>query len=259
MFTGFRGYTGSGARPYFGDPLCSRKEEREHPWSSGARRRRGRLAAERRALGAKREELKEQRRVATASPPMSTCMALPRPRPSRSTTSRAMMSGSELFTGAAIDGLGQGPADDELSLWPDLDAITLLPWEPTVAWAPGDLHFHNEPYAMDSRTILRQQTDRLAEHGLQFNLGIETEFFLVQRDGNGIRPGQPEGRPPACRLRHRRPAGQPAVHGRGDRPHEPAGLGRPFVRPRGRQQPVRARLRLHRRRSRWPIASCSGG
>src|SRR5688572_33460662 len=41
-----------------------------------------------------------------------------------------MMRGSELFTGAAIDGLGQTPADDELSVWPDLEAITVLPWEP---------------------------------------------------------------------------------------------------------------------------------
>ncbi len=99
-----------------------------------------------------------------------------------------MMGGSELFTGAAIDGLGQGPADDELSLWPDLGAITQLPWEPSVAWAPGELHLHGEPYSMDSRAILRRQTERLAEHGLQFNLGIETEFFLVRREGHGIVP-----------------------------------------------------------------------
>jgi glutamine synthetase len=103
-----------------------------------------------------------------------------------------MMKGSELFTGAAIDGLGQGPADDELSIWPDLDAITVLPWEPSVAWAPGHLHFHNEPYPMDSRTVLRRQTDRLAEHGLAFKLGVETEFFLVQREGTGIRPANPK-------------------------------------------------------------------
>ena len=51
----------------------------------------------------------------------------------------AMMQGSELFTGAALDGLGQEPSDDELSVRPDLDAITVLPWEPTVAWAPGQL------------------------------------------------------------------------------------------------------------------------
>jgi glutamine synthetase len=103
-----------------------------------------------------------------------------------------MMRGSELFTGAAIDGLGQGPADDELSVWPDLDAVTVLPWEPTVAWAPGYLHFHDEPYPMDSRGILRRQTARLAEHGLQFNLGIETEFFLVHREAVGIRPNHPK-------------------------------------------------------------------
>ncbi len=99
-----------------------------------------------------------------------------------------MMGGSELFTGAAIDGLGQGPADDELAVWPDLEAITQLPWEPSVAWAPGQLHYHGQPYPMDSRTVLRRQTDRLAELGLQFNLGIETEFFLVRREGNGIVP-----------------------------------------------------------------------
>ena len=103
-----------------------------------------------------------------------------------------MMSGSELFTGAAIDGLGQGPADDELSVWPEVDAIIQLPWEPTVAWAPGHLHFHGERYPMDSRTILREQTDRLAAHGLQFNLGIETEFFLVHREGSGIIPANPK-------------------------------------------------------------------
>jgi glutamine synthetase len=103
-----------------------------------------------------------------------------------------MMRGSELFTGAAIDGLGQGPDDDELSVWPDLDAITVLPWEPTVAWAPGHLHYHDEPYPMDSRNVLRRQTDRLAAHGLQFKLGIETEFFLVRREGSGITPANPK-------------------------------------------------------------------
>jgi glutamine synthetase len=103
-----------------------------------------------------------------------------------------MMAGSELFTGAAIDGLGQGPADDELSLWPDLQAITVLPWEPTVAWAPGQLHFHGEPYGMCSRTILRRQLDRLAALGLGFNLGIETEFFLVRREDGRVVPANPK-------------------------------------------------------------------
>src|SRR5690242_461452 len=100
----------------------------------------------------------------------------------------AMMEGSELFTGAAIDGLGQEPSDDELSLRPDLDAITVLPWEPTVAWAPGFLHYHDAPWPMDSRDVLRRQTDRAAALGWIFNLGIETEFFLVQRENGSFRP-----------------------------------------------------------------------
>lgn len=103
-----------------------------------------------------------------------------------------MMAGSELYTGAAIDGLGQGPSDDELSLWPDLDAITILPWQPTVAWAPGQLHYHGEPYGMCSRTVLRNQLDRLATLGLGFNLGIETEFFLVRRENGRVVPANPK-------------------------------------------------------------------
>jgi glutamine synthetase len=99
-----------------------------------------------------------------------------------------MAGGSELFTGAAIDGLGQTPADDELSLRPDLDAITILPWQRDVAWAPGSLYLHGEPYPMCSRNVLKRQVDRAAERGYTFNLGIETEFFLVQPGGDGIGP-----------------------------------------------------------------------
>jgi glutamine synthetase len=103
-----------------------------------------------------------------------------------------MMAGSELYTGAAIDGLGQGPADDELSLWPDLACITVLPWEPSIAWAPGNLHYHGRPYEMCSRTVLRRQLDRLAARGMGLNLGIETEFFLVSREGDRVVPANPK-------------------------------------------------------------------
>lgn len=99
-----------------------------------------------------------------------------------------MMAGSELFTGAALDGLGQGPADDELSVWPDLDAITVLPWEPTVAWAPGCLHYHGKPWPMCSRTVLSRQLDRAAARGLAFKLGIETEFYLVRHENGQVVP-----------------------------------------------------------------------
>ena len=101
-----------------------------------------------------------------------------------------MMRGSELFTGAALDGLGQGPHDDELAVYPDPAAVTQLPWEPEVAWCPGNLKYHEEPWPMCSRTILQQQVERAAKLGFTFNLGIECEVYIVRREGNGIVPNQ---------------------------------------------------------------------
>ena len=102
-----------------------------------------------------------------------------------------MMRGSELYTGAALDGLGQGPHDDELALHPDPDAVTVLPWRPNVAWAPGNLRYHDEPWHMCSRTVLGNQIARAAGMGLRFNLGIECEVFLVQREGDRVQPVNP--------------------------------------------------------------------
>jgi glutamine synthetase len=103
-----------------------------------------------------------------------------------------MMGGSELFTGAALDGLGQDPSDDELAVLPELDAITVLPWEPSVAWAPGFLHLDGRRWPMCSRTVLARQVGRAAARGLRFDLGIETEFFLVRREGGRLRPANPD-------------------------------------------------------------------
>jgi glutamine synthetase len=99
-----------------------------------------------------------------------------------------MMRGSELFTGAALDGLGQQPSDDELSVRPDLDRVVALPWMPDVAWAPGFLYYHGEPWPMCSRAVLQRAVDRAAALGLGFQLGIETEFYLVSNDNGSVAP-----------------------------------------------------------------------
>jgi glutamine synthetase len=164
-----------------GDSITALVEQRTHDSNGSA------TAADPAALDAKREEL----RAAGVDYCLSAYVdvhGVPKAKAVPIEHFAKMMKGSELFTGAAIDGLGQGPSDDELSLWPDLDAITVLPWERSVAWAPGLLHLHGEPYPMDSRGVLKRQIDRAAKHGLVFNLGIETEFFLVRRDGDRIRP-----------------------------------------------------------------------
>jgi glutamine synthetase len=102
-----------------------------------------------------------------------------------------MMRGSELFTGAALDGLGQEPSDDELSVRPDLDRIVEIPWLQGVAWAPGTLHYHGAPWPMCSRAVLQRAVDRAAELGLVFQLGIETEFYLVRREDGRVVPANP--------------------------------------------------------------------
>ena len=102
-----------------------------------------------------------------------------------------MMRGSELFTGAALDGLGQGPEDDELAVHPDPGAVTVLPWRPEIAWCPGELRYHDQPWPMCSRTVLRRQVERAAAMGFTFNLGIECEFYLVRREGTHLSPANP--------------------------------------------------------------------
>jgi glutamine synthetase len=99
-----------------------------------------------------------------------------------------MMRGSELFTGAALDGLGQEPSDDELSVRPDLGQIVQLPWRSDFIWAPGYLYYHGEPWPMCSRVILQRAVDRAAALGFTFNLGIETEFYLMRRENGSIAP-----------------------------------------------------------------------
>ena len=102
-----------------------------------------------------------------------------------------MMRGSELFTGAALDGLGQGPNDDELAIHPDINAVTQLPWRPEMVWAPGNLKYHDDPWHMCSRTLLCQQIERAAKMGFKFNLGIECELYVVDYSDGIVKPHNP--------------------------------------------------------------------
>jgi glutamine synthetase len=96
-----------------------------------------------------------------------------------------MLAGSELFTGAALDGVPQEVSDDEVAALPDPASMTILPWQPEVAWFASDLHLHGRPFEACSRTILRRQCSAAAAMGYRFNLGIETEFFVLRRDAQG--------------------------------------------------------------------------
>ncbi len=96
-----------------------------------------------------------------------------------------MAHGSELYTGYALDGLGQKPNDDEIASVPDLDHIIQCPWEPKLAWMPADNTFKGEPYKLNTRVALKQQLQAAEELGFGFNLGIECEVFLLEQDIDG--------------------------------------------------------------------------
>jgi glutamine synthetase len=86
--------------------------------------------------------------------------------------------GSEMFTGAALDGVPQDVNDDEVAPHPDLNHAIVMPFNREVAWFPGDLWIGDAPFEACSRQILKRQTADAAALGYTFNLGIETEFFL---------------------------------------------------------------------------------
>lgn len=93
--------------------------------------------------------------------------------------------GSELYTGYALDGLGQSPNDDEIASVPDLDGCIVLPWNREVAWFPADNTFKGEPYPINTRVALKKQLAKAAEMGFGMNLGIECEVFVVRHTPEG--------------------------------------------------------------------------
>lgn len=96
-----------------------------------------------------------------------------------------MATGSERYTGYALDGLGQAPNEDELTSVPDLRHIVQLPWEPSVAWMPADNHFKGEPYPLSTRVALQSVMAQAAQMGFGMNLGIECEIFLLKQQADG--------------------------------------------------------------------------
>ena len=96
-----------------------------------------------------------------------------------------MAAGSELYTGYALDGLGQAPNDDEIASVPDLDHIIQLPWQPEIAWMPADNTFHGEPYRLNTRVALKSVLARAEAMGFGMNLGIEAEVYVLSKNADG--------------------------------------------------------------------------
>jgi glutamine synthetase len=96
-----------------------------------------------------------------------------------------MASGSERYTGYALDGLGQAPSDDEITSVPDLNQVIQLPWEPKVAWMPADNFFQGKPYPLNTRIALKNVLAQAAKLGFGLNLGIECEVYVLKQHEDG--------------------------------------------------------------------------
>ena len=96
-----------------------------------------------------------------------------------------MLKGSELYTGYALDGLGQMPNEDEIASVPDLDSLIQLPWQPEVAWMAADNTLHDQPYNINTRVALKKVMDQARQMGFGMNLGIECEVFVLKQNPDG--------------------------------------------------------------------------
>lgn len=72
----------------------------------------------------------------------------------------------------------------DITIHPDLDTLTPLPWEPGVAWCLGTATDPGTgaPCPESPREVLRTVVARLAELGLTAVVGPELEYFLCEAD-----------------------------------------------------------------------------
>ncbi|HZR96052.1 MAG TPA: type III glutamate--ammonia ligase [Gaiellaceae bacterium] len=89
------------------------------------------------------------------------------------------------FAGFAAGEIGQMPSDPDIAAIPDLDSLTLVPWQQNLARFACDITVEGEPWPYCPRTILRNQIARARELGYEFKIGLELEYFLVRRRDDG--------------------------------------------------------------------------
>ena len=90
-----------------------------------------------------------------------------------------MLRGSELYTGAALDGVPQEISDNEVAAMPDPATGTQCSWNRDLAWFASDLYLDGKP-STPARAAFSSARPKLLRLGYTFNLGIETEFFLFK-------------------------------------------------------------------------------
>ena len=93
-----------------------------------------------------------------------------------------------LFDGSSIAGF-VGINESDLVLKPDINTYSRLSWRPeesaTCRFICDVWTADRKPFIGDPRGVLKKSLAHLAERGLQYNIGPEPEFFIVDIDENG--------------------------------------------------------------------------
>ena len=93
-----------------------------------------------------------------------------------------------LFDGSSIAGF-VGINESDLVLKPDINTYSRLSWRPeesaTCRFICDVWTADNEPFIGDPRGLLKKSLAHIKDMGLQYNIGPEPEFFIVDIDENG--------------------------------------------------------------------------
>ncbi len=99
------------------------------------------------------------------------------------------LEGEMMFDGSSIEGFVRIEESD-MYLRPDPNTFVIMPWRPqdgAVARLICDVfNPDGTPFAGDPRGNLRKNLEEAAKLGYSMNVGPECEFFLFQKDENGL-------------------------------------------------------------------------
>jgi glutamine synthetase len=103
-----------------------------------------------------------------------------------------LVGGGAGFAGFAAGPMGQSPADPDMIAVPDLASYTQVPWQSNLAVLQCDIHVDGQPWPYTPRLILKRMLDKARDRGLDYQVGMEAEYFLVRRvDAGGIEVADP--------------------------------------------------------------------
>ena len=147
------------------------------------------------------------------------------------------------FAGFAAGEIGQMPSDPDIAAMPDLDSLTLVPWQQNLARFACDITVEGEPWPYCPRTILRNQLARAKELGFELQ-GRDRARVLPDSAARGRldRDRRRAGHAREALLRHGGPDAALRLPDHRLEVLQRARLGELRERPRGRQRPVRAEL-----------------